>query len=78
MVFKAWRAPVILAVVLQVGMLQGTATALALSVFRRGRARVEQRRQQQQQRASGDLLDPRARFAHVVQVSTTSSQPDAD
>ncbi|KAK9909574.1 hypothetical protein WJX75_004333 [Coccomyxa subellipsoidea] len=55
----------------QVGMLQGTATALAVSTFRRDRTRAEQRRALQ--RASGDPLDPGARFASVVQDTMVGS-----
>ena len=59
---------------LQVGLLQGTATALAVSTFRRDRTRAEQRRALQ--RASGDPLDPGARFASVVQVRQCNARPD--
>jgi hypothetical protein len=59
---------------LQVGMLQGTATALAVSTFRRNRTRAEQRRALQ--RAFGDPLDPGARFASVVQVRQCNARPD--
>ncbi|CAL8467436.1 g6974 [Coccomyxa elongata] len=53
----------------QVEMLAGTATAVAVSSFRRDRELAEQRRA----RASGDLLDPGARFATVVQETMTGS-----
>ncbi|BDA42925.1 hypothetical protein COCOBI_03-8180 [Coccomyxa sp. Obi] len=53
----------------QVEMLAGTATAVAVSSFRRDRELAEQRRA----RASGDPLDPGARFATVVQETMTDS-----
>lgn len=53
----------------QVEMIAGTATAVAVSSFRRDRELAEQRRA----RASGDLLDPAARFATVVQVGFMNS-----
>ncbi len=51
-------------------MIAATATALAVSTFRRDREMAEQRRA----RSSGYPLDPGARFATVVQVGL-SYQP---
>ena len=48
----------------QVEMIAATATAVAVSTFRRDREMAEQRRA----RSSGDPLDPGAKFAIVVHV----------